>query len=107
MQIHFVGIKNKFWMLNRMVYILTAGTVRIGTLNKERREQDIAGRNEIFLDVSKVVLRWVEWRMMIALTYISCKKQTKVDRWYKQNIKNVKVKFILEQTTKVQRGEKI
>jgi len=45
--------------------------------------------------------------MMIALTYISCKKQTKVDRWYKQNIKNVKVKFILEQTTKVQRGEKI
>jgi hypothetical protein len=47
-------------MLNRMVYILIAGTVRIGTLNKERLEQDIAGRNEIFLDVSKVVLRWVE-----------------------------------------------
>jgi len=32
--------------------------------------------------------------MMIALTYISLKKQTKVDRWYRQNIK-VKIKLTL------------
>jgi hypothetical protein len=92
-----------------MVYIVTAGTGRTGKWNKERREQDIAGRNEIFLDVSKGVLRWTEWTMVIALTYISRKKQTKVDRWYRQNIKvkYVKVKFIIEQATKAQRGEEI
>jgi hypothetical protein len=47
-------------MLNGMVYIANVGTGRIGRLNKERRKQNTFGRNEVFLDVSKGVLRWVD-----------------------------------------------
>jgi hypothetical protein len=47
-------------MLNVKQDGVTAGTERIGRLNKGRQKQNTSGRNGIFLDVSKGVLRSVE-----------------------------------------------